>query len=53
MNFALYPHDTQECKIQIESCKYAADHLQKHDLVLYYSYFRTYTRYVAAHKSIK
>lgn len=22
MNFAIYPHDTQECKLQIESCKY-------------------------------
>lgn len=22
MNFAIYPHDTQECKLQMESCKY-------------------------------
>jgi len=21
MNFAIYPHDTQECKLQMESCK--------------------------------
>lgn len=24
MNFAVYPHDTQECKMQIESCKLLA-----------------------------
>lgn len=24
MDFAIYPHDTQECKIQIESCKLLA-----------------------------
>lgn len=22
MNFLIYPHDTQECKLQMESCKY-------------------------------
>lgn len=22
MNFAIYPHDTQECKLQMESCKF-------------------------------
>lgn len=22
MNFAIYPHDTQECKLQMESCKW-------------------------------
>lgn len=27
MDFAIYPHDTQECKIQIESCKLLAAHL--------------------------
>lgn len=23
MNFAIYPHDTQECKLQMESCKFS------------------------------
>lgn len=22
MNFLIYPHDTQECKLQMESCEY-------------------------------
>lgn len=26
MNFAIYPHDTQECKLQMESCKYMWEH---------------------------
>jgi len=24
MNFLIYPHDTQECKLQMESCEYSA-----------------------------
>lgn len=30
MNFIIYPHDTQECKLQMESCKLCARKLLKH-----------------------
>lgn len=34
MNFALYPHDTQECKLQMESCEWNTnDIFSIHDIL--------------------
>ena len=35
MNFVIYPHDTQECKLQMESCKMIFRDTQS----LFYSFF--------------